>query len=120
MAISSVSCDNAAMNLQAELSHWDFDKVVKMSSDRWNKQLDKMTVESDDEAAKRVFYTAHYHTMIAPTLYCDVNGEYRGMNDMIYTDPEESELYHSLPLGYLSRLESSDDYHSARNGGQCN
>ena len=71
VAISSVSCDNAAMNLQAELSHWDFDKVVKMSSDRWNKQLDKMTVESDDEAAKRVFYTAHYHTMIAPTLYCD-------------------------------------------------
>ena len=36
VAISSVSCDNAAMNLQAELSHWDFDKVVKMSSDRWN------------------------------------------------------------------------------------
>ena len=97
VAISSVSCDNAAMNLQAELSHWDFDKVVKMSSDRWNKQLDKMTVESDDEAAKRVFYTAHYHTMIAPTLYCDVNGEYRGMNDMIYTDPKKAN-YTTLSL----------------------
>ena len=35
-----------------------------------------MTVETDDEASKRVFYTAHYHTMIAPTLFCDVNGEY--------------------------------------------
>ena len=39
-----------------------------MSADRWNKQLEKMTVETDDEASKRVFYTAHYHTMIAPTL----------------------------------------------------
>lgn len=67
VAISSVSCDNAAMNLQAELSHWDFDKVVKMSSDRWNNGWIKMTVESDDELAKRVFYTAQ-STMIAPTF----------------------------------------------------
>ena len=89
VALSSVSCDNAAMNLQSELTHWDFDKVVDMSADRWNKQLEKMTVETDDEASKRVFYTAHYHTMIAPTLFCDVNGEYRGMNDMIYTDPKK-------------------------------
>lgn len=89
VAISSVSCANAAMNLQKELSHWDFDKTVKMSAGRWNKELARMTVETDDEASKRTFYTAHYHTMIAPTLYCDVNGEYRGMNDMIYTDPKK-------------------------------
>ncbi|WP_336615941.1 GH92 family glycosyl hydrolase [Bacteroides acidifaciens] len=89
VAISSVSCANAAMNLQEELSHWDFDKTVRMSAGRWNKELARMTVETDDEASKRTFYTAHYHTMIAPTLYCDVNGEYRGMNDMIYTDPKK-------------------------------
>ena len=97
VALSSVSCDNAAMNLQSELTHWDFEKVVDMSADRWNKQLEKMTVETDDEASKRVFYTAHYHTMIAPTLFCDVNGEYRGMNDMIYTDPKKAN-YTTLSL----------------------
>ena len=97
VALSSVSCDNAAMNLQSELTHWDFDKVVDMSAPRWNKQLEKMTVETDDEASKRVFYTAHYHTMIAPTLFCDVNGEYRGMNDMIYTDPKKAN-YTTLSL----------------------
>ena len=85
------------MNLQAELSHWDFDKTVKMSADRWNKQLARMSVETDNEPAKRIFYTAHYHTMIAPTLYCDVNGEYRGMNDMIYTDPKKAN-YTTLSL----------------------
>ena len=97
VSLSSVSCANAAMNLQAELSHWDFDKTVKMSADRWNKQLARMSVETDNEPAKRIFYTAHYHTMIAPTLYCDVNGEYRGMNDMIYTDPKKAN-YTTLSL----------------------
>ena len=97
VAISSVGCANALMNLQEELSHWDFDKTVKMSADRWNKQLARMSVETDNEPAKRIFYTAHYHTMIAPTLYCDVNGEYRGMNDMIYTDPKKAN-YTTLSL----------------------
>lgn len=118
VALSSVSCENAMMNLQAELPHWDFDKVVKMSSDRWNEQLAKMKVESDDEAAKRVFYTAHYHTMIAPTLFCDVNGEYRGMNDMIYTAPNKAnyttlslwDTYRALhPLMTITQSERVDD-----------
>ncbi len=87
VAISSVSCANAAENLQAEVPHWDFDKVVRMSADRWNRELAKMRVETNDESARRVFYTAQYHTMIAPTLFCDVNGEYRGIDDMIYTAP---------------------------------
>ena len=97
VSISSVSCANAAMNLQTELSHWDFDEIVKMSADRWNRELARMSVETDDEPAKRIFYTAHYHTMIAPTLFCDVNGEYRGMNDMIYTDPKKAN-YSTLSL----------------------
>ena len=118
VAISSVSCENAALNLQAELTHWDFDKVVKMSADRWNEQLEKMKVESEDEPAKRVFYTAHYHTMIAPTLFCDVNGEYRGMNDMIYTDPKKAnyttmslwDTYRALhPLMTITHPERVDD-----------
>lgn len=118
VAISSVSCANAAMNLQEELSHWDFDKIVRMSADRWNKELARMSVETDNESAKRIFYTAHYHTMIAPTLYCDVNGEYRGMNDMIYTDPKKAnyttlslwDTYRALhPLMTIIQPEMVDD-----------
>ncbi|QIU94015.1 GH92 family glycosyl hydrolase [Bacteroides faecium] len=118
VAISSVSCANAAMNLQEELFHWDFDKIVRMSADRWNKELARMSVETDNESAKRIFYTAHYHTMIAPTLYCDVNGEYRGMNDMIYTDPKKAnyttlslwDTYRALhPLMTIIQPEMVDD-----------
>ena len=56
-----------------------------------------MVVEGNDEANKRIFYTAHYHTMITPSTYCDVNGEYRGMDDMIYTSPTK-ENYSTLSL----------------------
>ena len=97
VALSSVSCENAAMNLKAELDHWNFDQVVKASADRWNEQLQKITVEGSDEADKRIFYTAHYHTMITPSTYCDVNGEYRGMDDMIYTSPTKQN-YSTLSL----------------------
>ena len=97
VALSPVSCENAAMNLKAELDHWDFDKVVKASADSWNEQLQKIVVEGKSEADKRIFYTAHYHTMITPSTYCDVNGEYRGMDDMIYTSPTK-ENYTTLSL----------------------
>ena len=97
VALSPVSCENAAMNLKAELDHWDFDKVVKASADSWNEQLQKIIVEGKSEADKRIFYTAHYHTMITPSTYCDVNGEYRGMDDMIYTSPTK-ENYTTLSL----------------------
>ena len=118
VSISSVSCANAAMNLQTELSHWDFDEIVKMSADRWNRELARMSVETDDGPAKRIFYTAHYHTMIAPTLFCDVNGEYRGMNDMIYIDPKKAnyttlslwDTYRALhPLMTIIQPEMVDD-----------
>ena len=97
VALSPVSCENAAMNLKAELDHWDFDKVVKASANSWNEQLQKIVVEGKSEADKRIFYTAHYHTMITPSTYCDVNGEYRGMDDMIYTSPTK-ENYTTLSL----------------------
>jgi len=97
VALSPVSCENAAMNLKAELDHWNFDQTVKANADLWNEQLQKIVVEGSNEADKRIFYTAHYHTMITPSTYCDVNGEYRGMDEMIYTSPTK-ENYTTLSL----------------------
>lgn len=85
VAISSVSCANAHHNLQAELSHWDFDEVRNEARNKWNEQLACVAIDTKDERARKIFYTAMYHTFIAPTLYCDVNGEFRGHDDKIYT-----------------------------------
>ncbi|MGM9804654.1 MAG: GH92 family glycosyl hydrolase [Muribaculaceae bacterium] len=85
VALSSVSCDNARANMAAELPGFDFEGTAATCRSLWEERLSRTTVESDDEAAKRVFYTSLYHTMIAPSIFCDVNGQYRGMDDMIYT-----------------------------------
>lgn len=85
VAISSVSCANAVNNMQTELSHWDFDKVKKDAKNKWNDELACVSIETKDERAKKIFYTSMYHAFIAPTLYGDVNGEFRGHDDKVYT-----------------------------------
>lgn len=83
-AISSVSCTNAKLNMQQELPGWDFAAVKKAAQDKWNTMLSVVDIEGT-ERQKTIFYTALYHTFIAPNLYCDVNGDFRGMDDRIYT-----------------------------------
>lgn len=86
VAISSVSCANALANLEAELPHWDFNQVHSDAVDKWNNQLACVTIDTEDERAKKIFYTSMYHIFIAPTLYCDVNGEFRGEDDQVYSN----------------------------------
>lgn len=84
VAISSVSCANALENMQAELSHWDFDEVHNKAVEKWNNELACVKIETKDDTARKIFYTSMYHMFIAPTLYCDVNGEFRGHDDKVY------------------------------------
>lgn len=84
VALSSVSCANALANLEAEQPGWDFEKVRTDAEKRWNEMLSCINVESSDERGKKIFYTSLYHMFIAPTLYADVNGEFRGHDDKIY------------------------------------
>ncbi len=77
VAISPVSIANAKENLDVELPGWDFDTTVQTADAAWNKELNKIVIQGD-EKTKRIFYTALYHTMIAPSLFCDVNGDYWG------------------------------------------
>ena len=86
MGVSTVSSENALENLTVEIPHWDFDKVKKEAENKWNQELSKIDITTDDLKKKRVFYTAMYHTMIAPNLYQDVNGEYRGTDKVVYKD----------------------------------
>lgn len=84
VSLSSVSCANALANMEAEQPGWEFEKVRNEAAERWNRMLSCIHVEDSDEQAKTIFYTSLYHMFIAPTLYADVNGEYRGHDDKIY------------------------------------
>ena len=84
MGVSTVSTKNALENLMTEMPDWDFEKVKKDAEEKWEKELSKIKIETNDLEKKRIFYTAMYHTMIAPNLYHDINGEYRGTNKVVY------------------------------------
>jgi len=71
IALSPVSMEKAAENLQEELPGWDFDNVRLQADEAWNRELSKIRYETENESHKRIFYTALYHTMIAPSLFCD-------------------------------------------------
>jgi len=78
VGISPVSIENAMMNIRAEIPGWDFNQVVAAADQAWEKQLQKVQVKTANESQKKVFYTALYHTMIAPSIFNDHNGDYCG------------------------------------------
>lgn len=87
VGISSVSMEGARRNMQKELPGWDFDAVAEAADQAWNEELTKIRIETKDEAARKVFYTALYHTMIAPSTFCDTDGSYRGADGRIHESP---------------------------------
>lgn len=86
VGISPISSNNALANINAEIPNWDFNKVIAEADDSWNKELSKIKIAAD-EKTKRIFYTALYHTMFAPSLFNDANGDYLGTDKKVYTKP---------------------------------
>ena len=84
VGVSAVSIENAKANLAFELKDKTFENVKTAANTMWNNQLSKVKVETENVKDKRVFYTALYHSMIAPALFSDVNGEYRGADGKTY------------------------------------
>ena len=84
VGISSMSIDNARKNLQQESPNWAFNTIVADAQKAWNKELGKIDIQTDNASDKRIFYTGLYHTMTAPSVFNDVNGEYRGADGKTY------------------------------------
>ena len=84
VGMSAVSVDNAAENLHKEIPGWDFRKVVADADKAWNDELSKVRIETADATYRRIFYTAMYHTMTAPSVFSDVNGQYRGADGEVH------------------------------------
>ncbi|UCA59062.1 GH92 family glycosyl hydrolase [Chryseobacterium rhizoplanae] len=78
-AISPVSQANALENLEQETGRLSFDQIKAKAQENWNKELNKIIIKGSD-TQKTNFYTAMYHTFINPTIYMDVNGEYKGLD----------------------------------------
>lgn len=83
--ISAVDEAGAANNLAAEMPGWDFSTAAAAARQSWQKRLSAVRAASSDTSVLRTFYTALYHTMIAPSLYSDADGRYRGTDGKVHT-----------------------------------
>ena len=83
-ALSGVSIEGAEKNLNAEAPHNDFDKYLAAAKADWNKQLGRIQVKGAQADDQVNFYTALYHSMIAPTIYSDVDGKYYGPDKQVH------------------------------------
>lgn len=80
IGISGVDVEGARKNLKGEIGKQTFEQVKKTAQDFWEKQLEKIVIESDNTNNKTNFYSSMYHVALAPNLYQDVDGRYRGMD----------------------------------------
>ncbi len=87
VGMSPVSSENALANIESEIPGWDFDKVLASAREKWNNELSGISIETDNEADKRIFYTSLFHSYIHPSLFNDVNGEYQGADNKIHKNP---------------------------------
>lgn len=83
-AISGVSMEGAERNFMAEAQESDFDSYLCKAKKMWNDALGKIEVENSDMDETVTFYTALYHSMLAPTIYGDVDGSYYGPDKKIH------------------------------------
>lgn len=87
-ALSGVSMDGAARNLAAEAPHNDFDCYREEARKNWNHELGRLEAKGCNQNELVKFYTALYHTMLAPTIYCDVDGAYYGPDMQVHHTEE--------------------------------
>ncbi|MFA6086249.1 GH92 family glycosyl hydrolase [Mucilaginibacter sp.] len=104
VGISPVSAANALLNINTEIPGWDFNKVVANANAEWNKELQKLTIKADSVSQLKKFYTAMYHTMIAPSIFNDVNGDYWGA---------DKQLHKKASFNNLTTFSLWDTYRSA-------
>lgn len=83
-SLSPVSMQNAILNMQTETPGWNFEEVKRKGRLQWENELSKIKIESADTEVKQNFYTAMYHAAIMPTVYMDVNREYKGIDQNVH------------------------------------
>jgi predicted alpha-1,2-mannosidase len=96
--ISGVDAEGATKNVAAEITGWDFNKVRAAAKATWRKQMSKISVQGSNETHKRIFYTALYHMSLGPTLFDDVDGRYRGMDNAVHNLPTGQHQFSTFSL----------------------
>ncbi len=105
VGISGVSTANALANLKAEMPGYEFDATRAEAKRKWQTELSRIRIETQDDTTRRIFYSSLYHMLVAPTLFDDANGEYYGMDGQVHTLEPGQHNYSSYSLWDTFRAE---------------
>jgi predicted alpha-1,2-mannosidase len=83
VGMSHVDAAGAKTNLEAEIPHFSLARVYNENLQKWNQEFQKISLDADRETST-IFYTALYHSMVAPNLMSDIDGRYRGRDQHIH------------------------------------
>ena len=118
VALSSTSPEGAELNFNTEVANKDFDTVRKETLAKWQNELRKIRIYGASEKQNEIFYTGIYHMYVAPSLFSDVDGTYRGADNEIHANPGHDtyttfslwDTYRAkLPLMTITHPERMDD-----------
>ena len=118
VALSSTSPEGAELNFNTEVAELDFDTARREAYDKWNTELSKMRIEGATPEQMEIFYTGIYHMYVAPSLFSDVDGTYRGADNVVHPNPGHDtyttfslwDTYRAkLPLMTITHPERMDD-----------
>ncbi|MCD4680066.1 MAG: GH92 family glycosyl hydrolase, partial [Bacteroidales bacterium] len=104
VGISAVSEEGAWKNLNKENPGWDFDLIKDAAENTWNNELGKINVKGGSTEQQKIFYTALYHSLLAPNLYMDVDNNYRG---------RDLEIHNADDYDYYTVFSLWDTYRAA-------
>ena len=101
IALSTVDVEGAKRNMEAEINHWDFQKVCDENRKTWENYLSRIDIKAPQKQ-KEVFYTSLYHLLLQPSNIADVDGRYRGVDDMVKTAANKA-YYSTLSIWDIYR-----------------
>jgi predicted alpha-1,2-mannosidase len=93
VAVSYVSTADAWQNLNAEDPGWSAGGIAARTYAQWNQLLDRIKIAGGTPAEQTEFYTALYHSLLDPSTFSDVNGDYIGFDGKIHTLPPGQTQY---------------------------
>ncbi len=121
VGISAVDVEGAKANVEAEIPHFDLDKVKKATENQWRNELIKIQFQSKDKEVMTNFYTGLYHSYLNPNVFSDVDGRYRGYDGNIHELPGDSKNNYTVfslwdtyrathPLFTLTQVQRTNDF----------
>ncbi len=121
VGISAVDIKGAEANVNAEIPHFDLDKVKMATENQWRNELIKIQFQSDDKEVMTNFYTALYHSYLNPNVFSDADGRYRGYDGNIHELPKDSKNNYTVfslwdtyrathPLFTLTQVQRTNDF----------